>query len=152
MAERTVRAVLNDLIETSRDGARGFREAADLVQDVALKRLLLEFADTRQEFAAQLEPHAQRLGGAATSDGTAAASVHRRWMELKSALTGHDEYAVMTEVLRGDGVTLRLFADAAAGVLPATVRDLIEQQESLIRAQHAHIAEAAARRRAETML
>ena len=40
MAERTERAVLNELIETCRDGARGFQDAADLVNDASLKTLL----------------------------------------------------------------------------------------------------------------
>jgi uncharacterized protein (TIGR02284 family) len=142
MAERTAREVVNDLIETCRDGAHGFQNAAALVGNAWLQKLLLELADERSGFATELERHAQRLGGAAAAQGTAAAAVHRGWMDLKSVLTSHDDHAVMAEVRRGDALTLRVFDDAIAGLLPPTVRDLIEAQERQIRADHARIEEA----------
>jgi uncharacterized protein (TIGR02284 family) len=152
MAERTPRAVLNDLIGTCRDAARGFQHAAELVRDPSLKKLLIELADARQSLASQLEPHAQRLGGDAASKGTAAAAVHRRWMDIKSALTSHDDQAVMTEVRRGDGVTLRLFAEALAEMLPASVRDTIEHQDIRVRADHLRIERAMSGARVQTLL
>jgi uncharacterized protein (TIGR02284 family) len=63
-------------------------------------------------------------------------------MDLKSVLTSHDDHAVMTEVRRGDASTLRVFTDAIAGPLPPTIRDVIEEQERRIRADHARIEEA----------
>ena len=44
MAERTARAVLNHLIETCTDAARGFRSAADHVTDPALKTVFTDIA------------------------------------------------------------------------------------------------------------
>ena len=60
-------------------------------------------------------------------------------MDLKSVLTSHDDHALMTEVRRGDAVTLRKFADAAAGLVPQTIREVVEAQERRIRASHARI-------------
>jgi uncharacterized protein (TIGR02284 family) len=62
-------------------------------------------------------------------------------MELKSRLSGHDDQAVMAEVRRGDAVTLRVFADAIAGMLPPTIREVVEEQQRLIRAGHRRIEE-----------
>jgi uncharacterized protein (TIGR02284 family) len=142
MAERTARAIVNDLIETCHDGARGFQTAASLVKDPSLEALLRDLADQRYAFATELEPHAQRLGGEAAAQGTAKAALHRGWMDLKSVLTSGDDQAVMTEVRRGDAVTLRLFEEAVAGLLSPSIRDLIEEQERRIRADHARIEEA----------
>ena len=86
MAERTERAVLNHLIETCRDAERGLRLAADEVKSNELKRLFLRLAEQRQAFANELLPHAQRLGGASVSDGTAAAALHRAWIQVKARL------------------------------------------------------------------
>jgi uncharacterized protein (TIGR02284 family) len=141
MAERTARAIVNDLIETCRDGARGFQTAASLVKDSSLAALLRDLADERCAFAAELEPHAQRLGGETAAQGTAKAALHRSWMDLKSVLTSRDDQAVMTEVRRGDAATLRLFDDAIAGPLPPSIRDVIEVQGRRIRADHARIEE-----------
>lgn len=150
--ERTSRVVLNDLIETCRDGERGFRSAAGLVAAPSLKALFLELAAQRARFAEELVPFAQRLGGAATSDGTTAASVHRRWMDVKSALTSHDDHAIVTEVRRGDGLTLRTYGEAVGGILPATVRELVERQEAEIRAAHESIETADRERRTQTLI
>jgi uncharacterized protein (TIGR02284 family) len=152
MAERTSRVVLNDLIETCKDGERGFRTASGLVTTESLKALFLELAAQRASFAEELLPYAQRLGGAATAEGTATASVHRRWMDLKSVLTSHDEHAIIAEVRRGDGVTLRLYDDAVKGMLPASVRDLVERQGGELRAAHARIEVAERERHIQTLL
>jgi uncharacterized protein (TIGR02284 family) len=138
--ERTMRGVLNNLIETCRDSERGFESAAGLVTAPSLRTLFVELAAQRARFAEELVPPAQRLGGAATADGTAAASVHRRWMDLKSALTSHDDHAIVTEVRRGDNHTLRTYREAVEGFLPEAVRELVERQESELQVAHTRIA------------
>ena len=138
--ERTMRGVLNSLIETCRDSERGFESAARLVTASSLRTLFVELAAQRARFAEELVPHAQRLGGAATADGTAAASVHRRWMDLKSALTSHDDHAIVAEVRRGDNHTLRTYREAVEGLLPEAVRELVERQDSELQVAHARIA------------
>ena len=138
MAERTERAVLNQLIETCTDAARGFRAAADHVKDPGLKAAFTTIAAQREAFALDLLPHAQRLGGANAGDGSAAAAVHRSWIDIKSMLR-HDDSAIVAEAARGDGVTLHVFKDAVAGLLPADVRDLVERQYANVTAEHARI-------------
>jgi uncharacterized protein (TIGR02284 family) len=128
MAERTERGVLNHLIEICQDGARGFRYAADLAKSPPVKELFLEIAGQRERFAADLLPHAQRLGGDAPAEGTAAGTLHRGWMAIKDTLTRHDEKALVTEAERGEGRAAEAYKDALQGVLPPTVRDLVEQQ------------------------
>ncbi|HUE88837.1 MAG TPA: PA2169 family four-helix-bundle protein, partial [Vicinamibacterales bacterium] len=112
MAEQSPRAVLNDLMETCRDSERGYRAAADLVASQALNVQFREIAAERARFAEALLPYAQRLGGDEASDGTTAATLHRRWMDLKARLTHHDDQAVFAEVIRGDTVTLRTYETA----------------------------------------
>jgi uncharacterized protein (TIGR02284 family) len=136
MAEPTPRLVLNHLIETCRDSERGYRAAADLVEGPTLKAKLLEMAAERAQFAQELLPHAQRLGGDGAGDGTRAAAIHRRLMNLKSRLARHSDQTVFAEVLRGDFVTLRTYETAVQEVLPATVRDLVEAQEKKVREVH----------------
>ena len=139
MAESGPRTVLNHLIETCRDAEKGFRHAADIVADPSLKSVFTNFADRRAQFASDLLPQAQRLGGAADADGTTGASMHRHWMDLRNALSGHDDSAVLVEVKRGDHVTLLAFKAAVDGALPGTVRDLIEQQYAEVREAHERI-------------
>jgi uncharacterized protein (TIGR02284 family) len=130
MSERTERAILNHLIETCKDAGRGFRYAADHVKDSATKSLFLAIASERERFAEELLPHAQRLGGPAPSAGTTAGALHRGWMSLMDALTGHDEEAIIAEAERGEAAIAAAYREALEGMLPPTVQDLVERQYS----------------------
>jgi uncharacterized protein (TIGR02284 family) len=138
MAQLAERTALNRLIETCTDAARGFRIAAAQVRDERLKAFLERVAGERERFAAALLPHAQRLGGDAPADGTRAAALHRGWMDLRSRIT-HDDRVTIEEVSRGDCRTLHIFKDAAEGMLPPDVRDLVEEQYGRIAAEHTEI-------------
>lgn len=141
MTESNPRAVLNSLIETCRDGERGLLHAAELAKDPALKTFFTDTASSRVQFAAQLLPHAQRLGGAETADGTAGATLHRKWMDVRSAFSGHDDRAVVSEAERGDNFTVLAFKTAVEGALPATVRDLVERGYTDVQTSHMRFAE-----------
>lgn len=141
MAEQNPRLVLNHLLESCRDSERGYRAAAALVEGPTLKTKLLEMADERARFAEELKPHAQRLGGDEAADGTRAAAVHRRWMDLKARISPHDDHVVFAEVLRGDESTLRAYETALQELLPATVRELVDEQAKKVRQVHQRLEE-----------
>ena len=133
MAEQDERSTLNHLIETCRDGERGFRYAANHVNDPAVKSLFLEVASQREQFINELRPHAQRLGGANDTDGTVAAALHRGWMTIRDTLSGHEDATVIAEAERGERSALAAYDDALNGIVPPTARDLIERQREEIR-------------------
>ena len=141
MTESSPRAVLNSLIESCKDGERGLLHAAELVKDPALKTFFTDTAFRRALFADQLRPHAQRLGGADTADGTTGATLHRKWMDVRSALSGHDDGAVVSEAERGDSMTVLAFKSAVEGALPATVRDLVERLYNDVKDSHVRFAD-----------
>ena len=136
MSDLSSRAVLNQLIETCKDGALGFQHAADLVSDAEFKTLFTDLAHRRSQVAAELLPHAQRFGGNEAANGTTAAALHRKWMDVRDNWSGHDDRAILAEARRGDSLTVASFKDALAGVLPASVRDMVERQYAEIRNGH----------------
>lgn len=138
MAERTERSVLNHLIETCTDAARGFRNAADHLTDPVLKTEFTNIAEQRERFARDLLPHAQRLGGAATADGTIGGVVHRGYIDLV-AKWRHNDQAIVAEAERGDGVTLHAFKDAVEGMLPPDTREIVERQYADVSLAHARV-------------
>ena len=133
MGERTERAVLNHLIETCRDAERGLRVAAAQVESSEVKRLFLRLAEQRRSFADELLPHAQRLGGASPADGTAAAAVHRAWMQLKARFASNPERAVIEEAARGERYAVHAYDDAVADWIPPDVREIVEGQDLGVR-------------------
>lgn len=59
-----------------------------------------------------------------------------RWMDIRSAWSGRDDRAVVAEARRGDSVTVLAFKSAVEGVLPATVRDLVEHEYAALLDAH----------------
>ena len=133
MSERTERDTLNALIEMCRDGARGFRLAAEHVGSPDLKEFFTGTAAQREQFAAELLPYAQRLGGGQDAAGTTRGALHRGWMMLKDAMTNHDEDAVIVEAVRGEAAAANAYAEAVMSVLPPDARPMIDRQYEQIR-------------------
>lgn len=128
MAQRMERGVLNHLIEICKDGERGFRAAAEHVKEPSLRALFTELATQRGQFAADLLPHAQRLGGDAASEGTSVGALHRGWMNLKGLVPGDHDHAIVSEAERGEHAAQRAYENALNGIIPPTVRETIERQ------------------------
>lgn len=133
MPARTQRDTLNALIESCRDGARGFALAADHVVSPDLKEFFTATGRQREHFADELLPYAQRLGGGQDAEGTALGAVHRGWMKFKEAITNYDEDAVMGEAVRGEASAANTYAEAVMDVLPPDARPIIDQQYEQIR-------------------
>ncbi|HEY6509536.1 MAG TPA: PA2169 family four-helix-bundle protein [Vicinamibacterales bacterium] len=139
MADHNERWVLNHLIEMCRDEERTLRFAAEHVTSQAVRALFGELASRRAEFAAQLVPHAERLGGADASEGTARGALHRRWVALKDTLLGHNEMTLIQDAESIERDTLLSFENALRDLLPPTSRDLIEQQCDELRKSHERV-------------
>ena len=130
-------ATLNELIETCRDGQEGFRTAAEGVTRSELKTLFHDIARQRALFVGELQTEVRRLGGDPEKAGSVAATLHRGWINIKSAVTGEDETAVLAECERGEDSAVSNYKDALADVnLPADVRAIVERQYAQVQEAH----------------
>jgi uncharacterized protein (TIGR02284 family) len=119
---------LNDLIETCKDGEEGFRTCAEDIRNAALKPLFNDAARHCAEAAGELRAEVQRLGGKAEKSGSFSGSVHRRWVDIKSAITGKDDKAILAECERGEDVAKESYQKALQKDLPPTIRAIVERQ------------------------
>ena len=124
----TAVSVLNDLIETCKDGANGFRAAAAAVQSADAKALFASRVQLIERSAEELQAAVRRLGGDPETTGSVAATLHRGWIGLKSAVTGKDDAAIITECERGEQVAVKNYEDALKKELPADLRAIVERQ------------------------
>ena len=136
MVEREVISTLNGLIETCRDGEQGFREAAENLRDRNVKDLFAEFASERARFAEELKDQVQRLGGTPEEGGSTSGAVHRGWMNVKEAVTGRDDKAIISEAERGEDVAVERYREALREPLPATVESVVSRQFEHVRQAH----------------
>ncbi|MEO6778321.1 MAG: PA2169 family four-helix-bundle protein [Gemmatimonadaceae bacterium] len=120
--------VLNDLIETCKDGVKGFRSAADAVGDSPAKTLFRSRAQNIETAVSQLSAEVRKLGGDPEKHGTTAGAAHRGWIDLKAAVTGRNDSAIIAECQRGEDHAVKVYEDALKKTLPADVRTMVEQQ------------------------
>jgi uncharacterized protein (TIGR02284 family) len=132
-------STLNGLVETCKDGANGFRTAADGVEDASLKRLFSSYAEQRSQFASELERLVTSLGGDPADTGHIAGAVHRGWINLKAAITGKDDGAVMSEAERGEDFAKDRYQAALEKTLPTDVRAAVERQYMQVKEAHDHV-------------
>lgn len=136
MAEHNERWVLNRLIEMCRDEEEALRYIAAGVKDPVRKLQLFTLADRRAQFAADLVPHAQRLGGWAPHDGTAWAAWHRKWRTIRDVFRRQDDRARMAMARQEEERVLAMYGGALDRILPPGTRDLVERQADDVRRSH----------------
>ena len=89
--ERAIK-ILESLVETCRDGQDGYRDAAEHVTDSNLRQFFNQQSLERAGFAAELEEELLKLGEKDPDrTGSAAAGIHRAWIDVKAMLGGGDE-------------------------------------------------------------
>ena len=132
-------STLNGLIETCRDGQNGFQSAAEGVTNSELKTLFHGYSQQRAQFVGELQTEVRRLGGDPENMGSVAATLHRGWINIKSAVTGKDESAIIAECERGEDSAVSAYRDALDEDLPANVRTIIDRQYADIKQAHDRI-------------
>jgi uncharacterized protein (TIGR02284 family) len=136
MANQNIVSLLNTLLETCRDGEKGFRNAAENIQEPQIRSRFLEFARERASFADELSREVQRLGGTPATGGSASGALHRGWMDVKGAVTSTTDSSLIAEAERGEDVAVATYRRALEDTLPAEIRSIIERQATRVKSVH----------------
>ena len=142
MEAKVTQTLLNELIETLKDGQKGYAEAMTDVKDTHLKDLFKKFAVQRAGYITELEDQMFKLDMKPdTNEGASiTGAVHHAWINLKSLVTGHDNHAILAECERGEDVAKKAYEVAGkAQDLPGALKSIIEKQAQGINAAHDEI-------------
>jgi len=132
--------VLNNLIETLKDGQEGFKQAAESVSDPKLKSLFRDYSEQRSRFATALQGEVRRHGETdPETSSSASGALHRGWINLKSALTGGDEHAILAECERGEDSAVEEYKKALDDGLTPSAQERVSRQFAEIKAAHDRI-------------
>ena len=129
-------STLNNLIETCKDGEKGFREAAKDVKSEQLRTLFLQYAEQRQTFARELQNEVSRLGGTPETTGSTIAAIHRGWIDVKSAIAKRDDKAVIDECERGEDAAVANYRQAITEDLPTEFQSMVRRQYEAVQQAH----------------
>jgi uncharacterized protein (TIGR02284 family) len=128
MVDKKIVSTLNELIETSKDGEKGFALAAKESKDPTLTEFFREGEHSCHVAATELQDAVRTIGGEADEGGSAAGAVHRGWVSLKAAVSSRDDKAILEECERGEDYAKAQYAAALKLDMPEPVKSLVERQ------------------------
>ena len=131
-------STLNSLIETNRDGQKGFQEASDKIVTPQIKEFCSKQSLARARFVGELQPQVRSLGGEPEQRGSVAAAVHRGWIDLTSTLGGGD-HAILIATETGEDYAVGEYKKALDENLPAPVRKIVERQFQSVKRAHVKV-------------
>lgn len=124
-----------DLVQTLKDGERGFTAAAEKLADgdrpewaTTLQRL----ADQRAGFRREIVALGHDYGDDVDESGSAAAALHRGWISLKDALTGDDAGSVLGAAVTGEDHAVSEYEKALEQDLSAGFREVVARQHASV--------------------
>jgi uncharacterized protein (TIGR02284 family) len=129
---------LNTLIATLIDSVTGYEDAAaNLEGSSRIQQLFRERASERSGIVEELRTEVRRLGGNPEDDGSFLGKAHQRFLDLKAAVAGRDEKAIINEVERGEDYLKEKFETALEhGDLSGESRAVVERAYQSVRSGH----------------
>jgi len=130
-------SILNTLIATLLDSIDGYQKSAGDIDNRTLADKFTARARERQFAVAKLQAAVASAGGNPEDDGTILASAHRAFLNLKEAVSGKDDKAIVTEIERGEDYLKAKFEKALADAdLSPAGRAAAEEAWQSVRAGH----------------
>jgi uncharacterized protein (TIGR02284 family) len=130
-------ATLNTLIGTLIDSINGYTKAAEDTENARFAEIFRARATERQAAVAKLQAAVAALGGNPEDDGTTAGAMHRGWINLKEAVVGRDDEAIVNSVESGEDYLKEKFETALKHKdLPIEARTAVEEAWTSVKAGH----------------
>jgi uncharacterized protein (TIGR02284 family) len=130
-------STLNTLIATTIDSVTGYGNSAKDIGNQRFAEIFRERANERQQVVEQLRAEVRRLGGNPEDDGSFMGKTHQRFEDMKAAITGQDEKAIINEVERGEDYLKEKFETALnSDALSGESRSVVERCYQSVRSGH----------------
>jgi uncharacterized protein (TIGR02284 family) len=136
MNEHDAVSVIENLIETCKDGQKGYQDAATHVKRPDLKAYFNEQSLERSRFAGELEAELIHLGKPDKKvSGSVGGALRRAWIDTKVSLGGGDK-TVLESVEAGEDSAKEAYEKAIAGDLPENIAQIVRRQAASVERAH----------------
>jgi uncharacterized protein (TIGR02284 family) len=136
MDENNAISVVEKLVETNRDGQKGYQDAAEHVKRPDLKNYFNQQSMERGRFAQELQAELAKLGKPEKKvSESAAGAMHRAWLDTKVALGGGDR-TILESIEAGEDKARDAYNKALSGALPASVTEIVRRQAASLQRAH----------------
>ncbi|MGA8027853.1 MAG: PA2169 family four-helix-bundle protein [Bryobacteraceae bacterium] len=133
MADNGTIDQLNHLVHINKDSEAGFRTAAENVKNSEIETLFAGYAKQHAKFVTELQNEIERLGGSASDSGTLGGALHRGWMDVKSAISGHSAASMLSACENGEQSAEAAYAEVADSNPTGQTHTLISKHREQIR-------------------
>jgi len=124
---------LNDLLEKTYDAEKGFKKAAENVDNPRLRSYFKQKADERYSFGHDLKAEIKSFGEDVDKGGSATGAVHRTWMDVKSLFSADSEESMLEEAIRGEKSAISEYEEVINdAAIPETTHSLLVSQKNQI--------------------
>lgn len=124
---------LNELLEKNYDAEAGYKQAAEKVENVKLKKFFSQQAQHRYDFGHELKTEIRNYGESPDKGTSIKGDVHRTWIDIKTALSSNKEESLFEEVKRGEHAAVedynKIISDTT---LPPTTQSILTKQRDSI--------------------
>ena len=133
---------LNDLVLINNDRILGYENALKELEadDEDLRSLFLELMDQSHRFKIELGTEIEVLGSDIESGTSTGGKIHRTWLEVKAAFSGHSEKSILEECEFGEDAIKKAYESALEDEsLPNYIKDLLNEQQDYLLEAHDEI-------------
>lgn len=125
---------LKHLLHIANDGKEGYKTAAEDADSAELKALFTTYSIQRSEFEMELKSCLRQLGADSDNEsGGPLGAIHRVWMDIKTAITGNDNHAILDACITGEKAAVEAYEKVLADIsLTPEMRETLTAQRSEI--------------------
>lgn len=132
MENDKVVGLLNDLLTKNYDAERGYKEAAENIENLGLKTYFENQSNNRYDFGHQIKPLIAKYGGEPDKGTSLIGDLHRTWIAIRDAFSDGDQN-IYEECIRGEESFSAEYGEMLADEnLPEDVRELVRNQKDSV--------------------
>jgi uncharacterized protein (TIGR02284 family) len=130
-------SLLNDLIETCKDGEYGFDTCAKHAASPGIRQLFAQRATDCRDAARELQGLVKNESATPDTGGSAIGAMHRGWVTVLGTVAGNSDKRMLEEAERGEDRAVASYRKALREVeLPPAVRAVLERQMAGVKRNH----------------
>lgn len=134
----TIKGIQN-LIEINIDSSKGFKAAADKIENREIAGMFRQCATEREQNATQLQSLVRVNGEDSEDNGSIRGTMHRWWLEIRGTVQQGDEHAVLAEAERGEDAIKHRYEDTLKETAGSAVNSVLQKQYAEVKSRHDQI-------------
>lgn len=125
---------MNELLKLCNDGAQGYNNAAEGVENTELKTIFHRLSQQRKGFAEDLKAEIRSMGGDIDDSRDVEGIVHNTWVKIKAAITANDTESIIEACKTGEEYAFKKYEELLKdNELPENIKNMLSEQHQLIR-------------------